>query len=97
MLNGGSQLQDLPLNSRKLQWLQQGVFLVIRQILLYSLDAVQGVLLYSALGTFVAFYAASMALVNRDLKRIIAYSTLSQLGICLQQLDLGLTGLHYST
>ncbi|MFP4332679.1 MAG: proton-conducting transporter membrane subunit, partial [Campylobacterales bacterium] len=32
------------------------------------------------LGAFVAIFAASMALVNDDLKRIIAYSTLSQLG-----------------
>ncbi|BDY13293.1 NADH-quinone oxidoreductase subunit L [Hydrogenimonas cancrithermarum] len=56
-----------------------GVYLVIRANPLYS--AVPEVSLFVAsLGAFVAIFAASMALVNRDLKRIIAYSTLSQLG-----------------
>ncbi len=56
-----------------------GVYLVIRANPLYS--AVPEVSLFVAsLGAFVAMFAASMALVNRDLKRIIAYSTLSQLG-----------------
>ena len=56
-----------------------GVYLVIRANPLYS--AVPEVSLFVAsLGAFVALFAASMALVNRDLKRIIAYSTLSQLG-----------------
>ena len=67
-----------------------GVFLVIRANPLYGLDAVQGVSYFIAgLGTFVAFYAASMALVNRDLKRIIAYSTLSQLGYMFAAAGLG--------
>lgn len=43
----------------------------------------------AALGTFVAFFAASMALVNRDLKRIIAFSTLSQLGYMFAAAGLG--------
>ena len=43
----------------------------------------------ACLGTFVAFYAASMALVERDLKRIIAYSTLSQLGYMFAAAGLG--------
>jgi NADH-quinone oxidoreductase subunit L len=67
-----------------------GVFLVIRANPLYGLDAVAGVSYFiAALGTFVAFYAASMALVNRDLKRIIAYSTLSQLGYMFAAAGLG--------
>jgi len=37
----------------------------------------------------VAFFAASMALVNRDLKRIIAFSTLSQLGYMFAAAGLG--------
>jgi NADH-quinone oxidoreductase subunit L len=37
----------------------------------------------------VAIFAASMALVNRDLKRIIAYSTLSQLGYMFAAAGLG--------
>lgn len=56
-----------------------GVYLVIRANPLYSLIPEVGFAIAS-LGAFVAVFAASMALVNRDLKRIIAYSTLSQLG-----------------
>jgi NADH-quinone oxidoreductase subunit L len=67
-----------------------GVFLVIRANPLYSMPEVSGVSLFIAsLGTFVAFYAASMALVERDLKRIIAYSTLSQLGYMFAAAGLG--------
>jgi NADH-quinone oxidoreductase subunit L len=67
-----------------------GVFLVIRANPLYSMEAVAGVSYFiAALGTFVAFYAASMALVERDLKRIIAYSTLSQLGYMFAAAGLG--------
>jgi NADH-quinone oxidoreductase subunit L len=67
-----------------------GVFLVIRANPLYSMEEVAGVSMFIAsLGTFVAFYAASMALVERDLKRIIAYSTLSQLGYMFAAAGLG--------
>jgi len=67
-----------------------GVFLVIRANPLYGMEAVAGVSYFIAsLGTFVAFYAASMALVERDLKRIIAYSTLSQLGYMFAAAGLG--------
>jgi len=67
-----------------------GVFLVIRVNPLFGMDEVAGVSMFIAsLGTFVAFYAASMALVERDLKRIIAYSTLSQLGYMFAAAGLG--------
>ena len=67
-----------------------GVFLVIRANPLFGMDEVAGVSFFIAsLGTFVAFYAASMALVERDLKRIIAYSTLSQLGYMFAAAGLG--------
>jgi len=56
-----------------------GVYLVIRCGEIYALIPEVGMFIAS-LGAFVAVFAASMALVNRDLKRIIAYSTLSQLG-----------------
>jgi len=65
-----------------------GVFLVIRVNPLFH--AAPDVSFFIAcLGTFVAFYAASMALVERDLKRIIAYSTLSQLGYMFAAAGLG--------
>ena len=67
-----------------------GVFLIIRTNPLYSLDAVAGVSMFIAsLGAFVAFYAASMALSARDIKRIVALSTLSQLGYMFAAVGLG--------
>jgi len=65
-----------------------GVFLVIRANPLFSVTPEVSYFIAS-LGTFVAFFAASMALVNRDLKRIIAYSTLSQLGYMFAAAGLG--------
>ncbi|GHV04277.1 NADH-quinone oxidoreductase subunit L [Campylobacterota bacterium] len=65
-----------------------GVYLLVRSHDLYA--AVSEVSFFVAcLGTFVAFFAASMALVNTDLKRIIAYSTLSQLGYMFVAAGLG--------
>jgi NADH-quinone oxidoreductase subunit L len=65
-----------------------GVFLVIRANPLYSVTPEVSFFI-AALGTFVAIFAASMALVNRDLKRIIAFSTLSQLGYMFAAAGLG--------
>jgi len=65
-----------------------GVFLVIRANPLFALTPEVSFFI-AALGTFVAFFAASMALVARDLKRIIAFSTLSQLGYMFAAAGLG--------
>ena len=65
-----------------------GVFLVIRANPLFVMTPEVSYFIAS-LGTFVAFFAASMALVNRDLKRIIAFSTLSQLGYMFAAAGLG--------
>jgi len=65
-----------------------GVYLVIRANPLYGEVPEVGYFVAS-LGAFVALFAASMALVNRDLKRIIAYSTLSQLGYMFVAAGLG--------
>ncbi len=65
-----------------------GVYLVIRCGEIYSLIPHIGFIIAS-LGAFVALFAASMALVNNDLKRIIAYSTLSQLGYMFVAAGLG--------
>ena len=65
-----------------------GVYLVIRSHELYDLIPNVG-LFIASLGAFVAMFAASMALVNRDMKRIIAYSTLSQLGYMFVAAGLG--------
>ena len=65
-----------------------GVYLVIRCGEMYTLMPDVGFAIAS-LGAFVAVFAASMALVNNDLKRIIAYSTLSQLGYMFVAAGLG--------
>ena len=65
-----------------------GVYLVVRANPLYHTIPDMG-LFIASLGAFVAMFAASMALVNRDMKRIIAYSTLSQLGYMFVAAGLG--------
>jgi NADH-quinone oxidoreductase subunit L len=56
-----------------------GVFLVVRAYPLFAL--VPPVLVLIAwVGAFTALLAATMACVERDLKRVLAYSTVSQLG-----------------
>ncbi len=65
-----------------------GVYLVVRAHPLYHLIPNVG-LFIASLGAFVAIFAASMALVNRDMKRVIAYSTLSQLGYMFVAAGLG--------
>ena len=65
-----------------------GVYLIIRANPIYDLIPEVGVFIAS-LGAFVAIFAATMALVNNDLKRIIAYSTLSQLGYMFVAAGLG--------
>ncbi|MDR0746535.1 MAG: NADH-quinone oxidoreductase subunit L [Helicobacteraceae bacterium] len=65
-----------------------GVYLLVRANPLYSAVGEVGAFVAS-LGAFVAFFAASMALVATDLKRIIAYSTLSQLGYMFVAAGLG--------
>lgn len=65
-----------------------GVYLVIRAHPLYmQIPHIGEFIAY--LGAFVAIFAASMALVGKDLKRIIAYSTLSQLGYMFVAAGLG--------
>ena len=65
-----------------------GVYLVVRANELYTLVPEVGYAI-AALGAFVAIFAATMALVNNDMKRIIAYSTLSQLGYMFVAAGLG--------
>ncbi len=65
-----------------------GVYLVVRSHPIYDLIPDVGYFI-ACLGAFVAMFAASMALVNRDMKRIIAYSTLSQLGYMFVAAGLG--------
>ncbi len=54
-------------------------------------------LLIVAIGGFTAFFAATMAVVHPDIKRVIAYSTISQLGYMVLAVGAGFTsvGLYH--
>jgi NADH-quinone oxidoreductase subunit L len=54
-------------------------------------------LLIVAIGGFTAFFAATMAVVHPDIKRVIAYSTISQLGYMVLAIGAGFTmvGLYH--
>ncbi len=56
-----------------------GVYMVARMNLLYSLSGTAGNVV-AIVGAVTAFYAATMALTQNDIKRVLAYSTISQLG-----------------
>ncbi len=56
-----------------------GVFLVVRFSPLYEFTPLAKELMVF-IGAFTAFYAATVALTQNDIKRIVAYSTCSQLG-----------------
>ena len=56
-----------------------GVYMVARSAALYN-RAPGALLVIGVVGTFTAIFAASIALVQTDIKRVLAYSTVSQLG-----------------
>lgn len=65
-----------------------GVYMIARSNALYSLSP--GVLaVVTAIGAFTAIFAASIALVQTDIKRVLAYSTVSQLGFMFMALGVG--------
>lgn len=65
-----------------------GVYLVGRAFFLFSqLAAVMTVIAW--LGGFTAIFAASIAITQRPIKRILAYSTISQLGYMMLALGVG--------
>jgi len=67
-----------------------GVFLVARTFPLFT-GSETALTLVAAIGGFTAIFAASMALVANDIKRVLAYCTVSQLGYMV--LGLGVVGL----
>jgi len=67
-----------------------GVYLVARTILIFTIPEAEGALTTIAIiGGFTAIFAASMALVMNDIKRVLAYSTISQLGYMMLGLGAG--------
>jgi len=65
-----------------------GVYLIARAFFLFSaLPNAMEVIAW--VGAFTAFFAASIAFTQRDIKRILAYSTVSQLGYMMLALGVG--------
>jgi NADH-quinone oxidoreductase subunit L len=56
-----------------------GVYMVARMNALYTLSGT-GANVVAIIGAVTAIYAATMALVQNDIKRVLAYSTISQIG-----------------
>lgn len=65
-----------------------GVYMIARSHVLYSLAPTSSAVV-AVLGALTALYAASIALVQIDLKRILAYSTISQLGYMFLAVGIG--------
>jgi NADH-quinone oxidoreductase subunit L len=65
-----------------------GVYMVARSNFIYQL-APSAMLLVAVVGALTAFMAASIGLVQNDIKRVLAYSTVSQLGYMVLALGVG--------
>ncbi len=63
-----------------------GVYMVGRTYVLYTADALMVV---ASIGTITAFIAATIALTQMDIKKVLAYSTVSQLGYMIAALGVG--------
>ena len=65
-----------------------GVFMLARLSPLFELSHT-ALIVVTCVGAFTAFFAATVGLVQNDIKRVIAYSTCSQLGYMFVALGLG--------
>ncbi len=65
-----------------------GVYAVIRMFPLLSLDP-NTMMVVAFIGTFTAIFAATIAVAQNDIKRVLAYSTISQLGFMIAALGIG--------
>jgi NADH-quinone oxidoreductase subunit L len=65
-----------------------GVFMVARLFFLFA-AAPDAMAMVAQIGALTAFFGATVALVQTDLKRVLAYSTISQLGYMMLALGVG--------
>jgi NADH-quinone oxidoreductase subunit L len=65
-----------------------GVYMIARSNFIFQM-APQAMLVVAVVGALTAFMAASIALVQNDIKRVLAYSTVSQLGYMILALGVG--------
>ncbi len=63
-----------------------GVYMVTRLFVVFTPDAL---LVIAYIGAITAFFTATIAIVQTDIKRVLAYSTLSQLGYMILALGVG--------
>ena len=68
-----------------------GVFLVARFFPVFEASN-EAMAVVALVGAFTALFAASMGLVMKDIKRVLAYSTISQLGYMMAALGIGAYG-----
>lgn len=66
-----------------------GVFLVARTFPIFEADGGAALAVVAFIGAFTALFAATIALAQYDIKRILAYSTLSQLGFMVAAIGIG--------
>ncbi len=66
-----------------------GVYLIARIYFLFQGASPAALEFVASLGGFTAIFAASIAIAQNDIKRILAYSTLSQLGYMVMALGVG--------
>ena len=69
-----------------------GVYMLARTGFLYAAAPHEAMMVIAYIGGFTAFMAALLALGQNDIKRIIAYSTLSSLGYMVMSVGVGGTG-----
>ena len=68
-----------------------GVFLVARFFPVFEAST-EAMTVVAIVGAFTALFAATMGLVTKDIKRVLAYSTISQLGYMMAALGIGAFG-----
>jgi NADH-quinone oxidoreductase subunit L len=68
-----------------------GVYMIVRLNGIYSLTQTASMIV-AAVGVFTAFYAATIALTQTDIKKVLAYSTISQIGYMIFAAGIGAYG-----
>jgi NADH-quinone oxidoreductase subunit L len=63
-----------------------GVYLVVRIFAMLTSDAM---MVIACIGAFTSFIAATIAITQNDIKKVLAYSTVSQLGYMIMSLGVG--------
>jgi len=71
-----------------------GVYLVARSAIIFNFSSLSSdyLVVVAGVGAVTAFMAATMALATFDIKRVLAYSTISQIGYMMLALGLGTSG-----